>query len=385
MTNLQNGKKSRKSNKNIDSDEENIELPQNFQLSSDKREPKDVIRFEPDPLPVPSDSVKLMQGNGRRLTECPNIKKQIENFPVAHDVVVALHKLIYTVHDITRYPVKEDLLEFNGIEYEGFKNRNYWERKVNARSTYLITKILEFVGLDFSGDRELLIPRLVNWLENPKDSPVVLVANRGFLKESAKEKNVFSYDPDEDRSQRKIKERKEEAEQNEQLTQLLLDEAKEPTKIYDFPQKPKTAYMKFIDDNRAQITKENVGSSQKTVIKIIGEMWSKLPKQQKDKYIREAKLDKQRFERDLKLFYEQHPTIENEDDMGSDFESGDEIYSENGGEKENESNGKEEEQEQQQQEEEEHQQEEEEEEQQQQQEEEEIPLINKRKKKQNQK
>uniref|UniRef100_A0A0G4HNL6 HMG box domain-containing protein n=1 Tax=Chromera velia CCMP2878 TaxID=1169474 RepID=A0A0G4HNL6_9ALVE len=70
------------------------------------------------------------------------------------------------------------------------------------------------------------------------------------------------------------------------------------------PKKPRSAYILFTADKRAEITKKNPAMAKEVtkIAKMCGEAWGKLGEKDKKKYQDLAEKDKGRYEKEMKSY-----------------------------------------------------------------------------------
>lgn len=77
---------------------------------------------------------------------------------------------------------------------------------------------------------------------------------------------------------------------------------KKPDKDLNAPKAPLTGYVRFLNEHREKVRAENQDLPFHEVTKILGNMWSQLPSQQKQGYLEEAEKDKERYMKELELY-----------------------------------------------------------------------------------
>lgn len=77
---------------------------------------------------------------------------------------------------------------------------------------------------------------------------------------------------------------------------------KKPDKDLNAPKAPLTGYVRFLNEHREKIRAENQDLPFHEVTKILGNMWSQLPSQQKQCYLEEAEKDKERYMKELEQY-----------------------------------------------------------------------------------
>ncbi|XP_073239232.1 high mobility group protein 20A-like [Porites lutea] len=77
---------------------------------------------------------------------------------------------------------------------------------------------------------------------------------------------------------------------------------KKPDKDLNAPKAPLTGYVRFLNEHREKVRAENQDLPFHEVTKILGNMWSQLPSNQKQSYLEEAEKDKERYMKELELY-----------------------------------------------------------------------------------
>lgn len=77
---------------------------------------------------------------------------------------------------------------------------------------------------------------------------------------------------------------------------------KKPDKDLNAPKAPLTGYVRFLNEHREKVRAENQDLPFHEVTKILGNMWSQLPSQQKQGYLEEAEKDKERYMKELEQY-----------------------------------------------------------------------------------
>lgn len=77
---------------------------------------------------------------------------------------------------------------------------------------------------------------------------------------------------------------------------------KKTDKDLNAPKAPLTGYVRFLNEHREKVRAENQNLPFHEVTKILGNMWSQLPSQQKQAYLEEAEKDKERYMKELEVY-----------------------------------------------------------------------------------
>lgn len=75
----------------------------------------------------------------------------------------------------------------------------------------------------------------------------------------------------------------------------------------EYPKFYKNAYVRYCDSVRPKMCEENPTMDPKEITKLVASKWSSLQKEEKEPYIVEALVDKQRFEKELKEYKSNNP------------------------------------------------------------------------------
>ena len=90
-----------------------------------------------------------------------------------------------------------------------------------------------------------------------------------------------------------------------ELRDKFVDESTSKMKVKkdkNAPKKPKTSYMFFCQEKRAEVQKKHPGKSMGDTSKILGEMWSKLSEKEKAKYVKMNEQAKEEYEEEMKEY-----------------------------------------------------------------------------------
>ncbi|CAB1323630.1 unnamed protein product [Coregonus sp. 'balchen'] len=77
---------------------------------------------------------------------------------------------------------------------------------------------------------------------------------------------------------------------------------KKPVKDSNAPKAPLTGYVRFMNDRREQLRAERPDVPFPEITRMLGNEWSKLPPEDKQRYLDEAERDKERYMRDLEKY-----------------------------------------------------------------------------------
>lgn len=77
---------------------------------------------------------------------------------------------------------------------------------------------------------------------------------------------------------------------------------KKTDKDLNAPKAPLTGYVRFLNEHREKVRAENQNLPFHEVTKILGNMWSQLPSEQKQAYLDEAEKDKERYMKELEVY-----------------------------------------------------------------------------------
>ncbi|KAJ7998264.1 hypothetical protein DPEC_G00220830 [Dallia pectoralis] len=77
---------------------------------------------------------------------------------------------------------------------------------------------------------------------------------------------------------------------------------KKPVKDSNAPKAPLTGYVRFMNDRREQVRAERPDVPFPEITRMLGNEWSKLPAEDKQRYLDEAERDKERYMRDLEKY-----------------------------------------------------------------------------------
>ncbi|XP_064470654.1 high mobility group protein 20A-like [Ornithodoros turicata] len=68
------------------------------------------------------------------------------------------------------------------------------------------------------------------------------------------------------------------------------------------PKQPLTGYVRFLNDRREKVRSENPAASFSDITKILANEWSKLPLQEKQRYLDEAEKDRERYTKEMEQY-----------------------------------------------------------------------------------
>ncbi|XP_033125089.1 transcription factor A, mitochondrial-like [Anneissia japonica] len=68
------------------------------------------------------------------------------------------------------------------------------------------------------------------------------------------------------------------------------------------PKRPGNSYIQFSKDTRPNLTAENPDKPVSEISKLIAELWRELPAEEKDQYVRKAKMLEEKYQNELKEF-----------------------------------------------------------------------------------
>ncbi|XP_031421156.1 high mobility group protein 20A isoform X3 [Clupea harengus] len=77
---------------------------------------------------------------------------------------------------------------------------------------------------------------------------------------------------------------------------------KKPVKDHNAPKAPLTGYVRFMNDRREQLRAERPDVPFPEITRMLGNEWSSLPPDEKQRYLDEAEKDKERYMRDLEKY-----------------------------------------------------------------------------------
>ncbi|CAB1417099.1 unnamed protein product, partial [Pleuronectes platessa] len=77
---------------------------------------------------------------------------------------------------------------------------------------------------------------------------------------------------------------------------------KKPMKDSNAPKAPLTGYVRFMNDRREQLRAERPDVPFPEITRMLGNEWSKLPPEEKQRYLEEAERDKERYMRELEKY-----------------------------------------------------------------------------------
>uniref|UniRef100_A0AAQ5ZK46 High mobility group protein 20A n=1 Tax=Amphiprion ocellaris TaxID=80972 RepID=A0AAQ5ZK46_AMPOC len=77
---------------------------------------------------------------------------------------------------------------------------------------------------------------------------------------------------------------------------------KKPMKDSNAPKAPLTGYVRFMNDRREQLRAERPDVPFPEITRMLGNEWSKLPPEEKQRYLDEAERDKERYMRELEKY-----------------------------------------------------------------------------------
>uniref|UniRef100_A0A667X6Z7 High mobility group protein 20A n=1 Tax=Myripristis murdjan TaxID=586833 RepID=A0A667X6Z7_9TELE len=77
---------------------------------------------------------------------------------------------------------------------------------------------------------------------------------------------------------------------------------KKPVKDSNAPKAPLTGYVRFMNDRREQLRAERPDVPFPEITRMLGNEWSKLPAEEKQRYLDEAERDKERYMRELEKY-----------------------------------------------------------------------------------
>ncbi|XP_069019077.1 high mobility group protein 20A isoform X3 [Embiotoca jacksoni] len=77
---------------------------------------------------------------------------------------------------------------------------------------------------------------------------------------------------------------------------------KKPMKDSNAPKAPLTGYVRFMNDRREQLRAERPDVPFPEITRMLGNEWSKLPPEEKQRYLDEAEKDKERYMRELEKY-----------------------------------------------------------------------------------
>lgn len=95
------------------------------------------------------------------------------------------------------------------------------------------------------------------------------------------------------------------SEKADELVNKLLNDTFAKTKAMkdpDRPKKPKSSYMFFAAAVRDKVQKEHPDEKMGGISKVIGGMWQKLSEKEKEKYVKLANEDKDRFAEEMSSY-----------------------------------------------------------------------------------
>lgn len=77
-----------------------------------------------------------------------------------------------------------------------------------------------------------------------------------------------------------------------------VKKVRQPKKTSNAPKRPLTSFIMYMSDNRADILNKNPGIAFTDISKIGAQQWKKLKQSEKDKYIKAAEADKERYKKE---------------------------------------------------------------------------------------
>ncbi|XP_016331372.1 high mobility group protein 20A-like [Sinocyclocheilus anshuiensis] len=77
---------------------------------------------------------------------------------------------------------------------------------------------------------------------------------------------------------------------------------KKPLKDSNAPKAPLTGYVRFMNEHREQLRAERPDMPFPEITRMLGNEWSKLPPEEKQRYLDEADKDKERYMRELEQY-----------------------------------------------------------------------------------
>jgi len=266
---------------------EGLEVPKRLSVSSEKRDRKEIARYTDfgDSSRIEKPLV-IHKGKGKKLGDCENVAKQIAKKTRSDPLLKKIHTILLgRVNKQTK--IKDNLHEFSGVVYADDFNREKLEAKLDKQRLNDIRAILHFFGQEAKGTKEECIEHLVNFLEKPAASDLV-VASPKKRKRSASPASRSKSPSKKSKSSKSEKPKKKRAK-------------KDP----NAPKRNLSAYMFFAQDKRESVVKEHGLKGKEAVTeagKLLGAMWHKVSASDKDKYQAKADKDKERYVKEKKKY-----------------------------------------------------------------------------------
>ena len=131
---------------------------------------------------VEAKKVEVVEGNGIKLSENPHFCKELEKIKADSDVCKALHSIMYNSVG-RKAEIKKNLRSFSGFSSEASadERKAKTSEKKKQWTVSVLKSSLGMLGLERSGDRDVLINRLVAYLAAPhftKDASAASVGTK---------------------------------------------------------------------------------------------------------------------------------------------------------------------------------------------------------------
>lgn len=242
------------------------ELPKSFKVASEKREHKKPVRMSMSSRTTRKEALEIKKGKGKKLGDLENVVAALGKRKMGDKTLMALHRTVFG-QGARMMAVKKNLREFSGVVYDVDFDRAKLDQRLSTKPLNMLRDFCSVLCLERGGSRDEIEERLATFLEKPHQTDVAPA--------SPTKKRSRSPSPDKGKKGKKGKKSKKEK---------------------DDVKKPRSAYIFFGMDKRAEILKKDPKLGVTEVAKRLGEMWKKV--KDKSEYEAQAAKDKARYEKE---------------------------------------------------------------------------------------
>eukprot|EP01136_Pigoraptor_vietnamica_P009050 Opistho-1_new@2980 len=237
---------------------------------SERKRSKPQQLYESLLVPAEKKEIEIPDGKGTALGDIPNVRHYIDK-RTSKDLK-PVHTILYGARGHER-DFKDHLRRFKGFVFANDAERKKKVAALESKKTNDLKDLASVLDVERSGSKEEIVQRIMEFLENPRDSGRKLTVTP---RKSPKSKKTAS------KGKGKAKKAKKEDKGG--------------------PKRPLTAFMFFAGDRRAALKEANPGDSVTVIASKLGELWGKMSDDDKKKYTQQAAQDRERYERELKAW-----------------------------------------------------------------------------------
>jgi len=254
------------------------------------------------PRKAPKKALAVASGKGVKLGEIAYVAKQISKRENNDKTLQLLHRTIYGA-PAKATVLKRNVRQFNGVVYGADLNRAKMQARLGNRNLKQLRDIARIVGVE-GGSRADLEEHLLSFFEKPVETELAKKDAKKPVKKAAKKSAKKAGKKTAKKSTKK--EGKKEGKKStkkagkKETKKAGKKAGKKDAKKEKGPKKPTSAYMFYVNDNRADFVAKNPNLKPTEVISKIAAQWKALSADKKKPYEEKAAKDRQRFENEKK-------------------------------------------------------------------------------------